>query len=140
MYEYKCRIVRVIDGDTVDVDIDLGFGIWIKNERIRLKDIDAPEVRTKDRLEKKCGYAAKTFLKDALGKISILRTTKQEKGKYGRVLGEFIVYDRETDSWISANKMLAREHLAVEYHGQSKESIEEEHLKNRQILQERGII
>ena len=55
MYEYRCKIVRVVDGDTVDVDIDLGFGVWMHKERIRLHGIDTPESRTRDLEEKKYG-------------------------------------------------------------------------------------
>ena len=59
MHEYRCTIRRVVDGDTVDVDIDLGFGIWVRNERVRLYGIDTPESRTRDLEEKKCGIYAK---------------------------------------------------------------------------------
>ena len=59
MYEYNCTIRRVVDGDTVDVDIDLGFGIWVHNERVRLYGIDTPESRTRDLEEKKAGLFAK---------------------------------------------------------------------------------
>ena len=59
MYEYRAKIVRIIDGDTVDVDIDLGFGIWMKNERVRIMGIDTPESRTRDKVEKKFGLASK---------------------------------------------------------------------------------
>ena len=52
MYEYKCKIVKVVDGDTVDVDIDLGFGCWLKDERVRIMGIDTPESRTSDKIEK----------------------------------------------------------------------------------------
>ena len=62
MYEYKCRIDRVIDGDTVDVDIDLGFGVWLRKERVRMYGIDTPESRTRDLEEKKYGLAAKAFV------------------------------------------------------------------------------
>ena len=62
MYEYKCRIDRVIDGDTVDVDIDLGFGVWLLKERVRMYGIDTPESRTRDLEEKKYGLAAKAFV------------------------------------------------------------------------------
>ena len=58
MYEYKCEIVRVVDGDTVDVNIDLGFGIWMRNERVRLYGIDTPESRTRDKTEKVFGKLA----------------------------------------------------------------------------------
>ena len=62
MYEYKCVIRKIIDGDTVDVDIDLGFGIWLKDQRIRLYGIDTPECRTRDAEEKIFGLAAKNFV------------------------------------------------------------------------------
>ena len=56
MYEYKCRIDRVVDGDTVDVDIDLGFGVWLREERVRMYGIDTPESRTRDLVEKNMGW------------------------------------------------------------------------------------
>ena len=59
MYEYKVNILKVVDGDTVDVDIDLGFGCWLRNERVRIVGIDCPESRTSDRIEKVFGEAAK---------------------------------------------------------------------------------
>ena len=59
MHEYKCKILRVVDGDTVDVDIDLGFGIWMHKERVRLLGIDTPESRTRDIEEKKFGLLSK---------------------------------------------------------------------------------
>ena len=55
MYEYKCKMVRVVDGDTVDVDIDLGFGVWMRKQRIRMYGIDTPESRTSDKVEKVYG-------------------------------------------------------------------------------------
>ena len=76
MYEYKCTIDRVVDGDTVDVDIDLGFGVWLKKQRIRLYGIDTPESRTRDLEEKKYGNAAKAFVQFHLpvGETRILST------------------------------------------------------------------
>ena len=62
MYTYRCEVVKIIDGDTVDVDIDLGFGVWLKKERIRMYGIDTPESRTRDLDEKKYGLLAKEFL------------------------------------------------------------------------------
>ena len=59
MYEYKCKIRKVVDGDTVDVDIDLGFGVWLRKQRVRLVGIDTPESRTKDLEEKKYGLGCK---------------------------------------------------------------------------------
>lgn len=136
MYEYPVKIIKVIDGDTVDVDIDLGFGIWLRNERVRLYGIDTPESRTRDKIEKRYGLHAKNYLKSSLGKTSTLRTKKDGKGKFGRILGEFIIYDAEKDAYRSVNQIMIEKNIAVEYHGQSKEDIAEAHLKNREILGE----
>jgi len=78
MYEYRCRIDRVIDGDTVDVDIDLGFGVWLRKERVRMYGIDTPESRTRDLEEKKYGLAAKAFVLAFLpvDSMQTLRTRK----------------------------------------------------------------
>jgi len=127
MYKYRCVIVRVVDGDTVDVDIDLGFGIWLKKQRIRLFGVDTPESRTRDLEEKKYGLLAKEFVKSYLQKDSeqILQTKTDERGKFGRILGEFVADDT------TVNQLLIDTHNAVAYHGQSKEDIAEEHLENR---------
>ena len=136
MYEYRCKIDRVVDGDTVDVDIDLGFGIWLRKERVRLYGIDTPESRTRDLEEKKYGLAAKSFVQDLLpvGSMQTLRTRKDDKGKFGRILGEFVVYDAVTDSSRTLNQIMIDRHYGVEYHGQSKNDIAEEHLRNRELL------
>ena len=127
MYKYRCIIVRVVDGDTVDVDIDLGFGIWLKKQRIRLFGVDTPESRTRDLEEKKYGLLAKEFVKSYLQKDSeqIFQTKTDERGKFGRILGEFVADDT------TVNQLLIDTHNAVAYHGQSKEDIAEEHLENR---------
>ena len=145
MYDYKCKIVKVIDGDTVDVDIDLGFGIWMKDERVRIMGIDTPESRTRDKVEKKFGLAAKERLKSLLGKTSVLKTQVSKsgedmKGKFGRILGDFDVYCYDTDSWRPVTKVMIDEGHAVEYHGQSKDDIKEAHLANRQRLWEEGVV
>jgi len=127
MYEYRCKIVKVVDGDTVDVDIDLGFGVWMRNERIRLFGIDTPESRTRDLEEKKYGLAAKDFLiKWTSGGEITLKTQKDKEGKFGRILGELWTFDT------NINQKLIDEHHAVAYHGQSKDDIEEQHLLNRE--------
>jgi len=136
MYEYKCKIKKVVDGDTVDIDIDLGFGVWLLDQRVRLYGIDTPESRTRDKVEKIYGLLAKDFLKVMLGKEGTLKTHKDAKGKFGRILGEFIVYDAEKDAYRSVNQIMIEKHLAVEYYGQSKEDIEEQHLKNRELLEQ----
>tara|TARA_R110001606_G_scaffold96378_3_gene213480 strand:- start:1779 stop:2186 length:408 start_codon:yes stop_codon:yes gene_type:complete len=129
MYEYRVKIVKVVDGDTVDVDIDLGFGTWLKKQRVRLYGIDTPESRTRDLEEKKFGLMAKKFLKEKLSNGAILKTHKDGKGKFGRILGEFITI--EDEARVNVNELLITENHAVAYHGQSKEDIAEQHLKNR---------
>ncbi len=91
MYTYSCKIVRVVDGDTVDIDIDLGFGVWMQKQRIRLYGIDTPESRTRDLVEKKFGLEAKRMILEWLPIDSIqkLITVKDKSGKYGRILGKF---------------------------------------------------
>ena len=135
MYEYGCKITRVVDGDTVDCILDLGFSILHKC-RVRLFGIDTPESRTRDKDEKVRGKLAAKFLKDAIdnGKKVILRTKlKDSKGKYGRVLGEIIVDD------ININVAMIENYLAVAYHGQNKNDVEAEHLVNRSKLIEMGV-
>ena len=133
MYEYKCKIVKVVDGDTADVDIDLGFGVWMKKQRIRFAGIDTPESRTRDLEEKKYGLAAKACVESYLpvGSIRTLITVKDERGKFGRILGKFKAYDEYTDAWVNLNQLMIIKHHAVEYHGQSKEDIAEAHIANR---------
>ena len=136
MYEYSCKILRVVDGDTVDVDIDLGFGVWMHKERVRLYGIDTPESRTRDLEEKKYGLIAKEQIQAFLpvGSMQTLVTMKDKAGKFGRILGKFLIYDKKTDSQMTINDWMIREHHAVEYFGQSKAQIAEGHLKNRDIL------
>lgn len=145
MFRYKCKIVKIIDGDTVDVDIDLGFGIWVRNERVRIHGIDTPESRTSDKVEKQFGLLAKEFVKKMLpvGSKQTLCTEKagdDSKGKFGRILGKFEVYDGETDSTMFLGDIMIREGHAVPYFGLSKADIQEQHLANRQKLHERGVI
>ena len=135
MYEYGCKVTRVVDGDTVDVILDLGFSILHKC-RVRLYGIDTPESRTRDKDEKVRGKLASKFLKDSIdnGKKVVLRSKlKDSKGKYGRVLGEIIVDN------INLNVSMIEKNLAVAYFGQSKDDIEAEHLKNRDILITQGL-
>ena len=140
MYEYKSRIIKVVDGDTIDVDIDLGFNIILSNQRIRLAGIDTPESRTRDLEEKKFGLLAKQMVEHycPLGQTITLRTSKDERGKFGRILGDFVIYEAETDSWTTLCKVLVNKHYAVAYEGQSKEEIKEAHFFNREKL--RGLL
>ena len=134
MYEYRCTVVKIIDGDTVDVDIDLGFGVWMKKQRIRLYGIDTPESRTRDLEEKKYGLAAKAYLTGMLDDEAgiTLKTHKDKEGKFGRILGELWRITDFADQ--SINEYLIEKHHAVRYFGQSKKDIEEEQLKNRELV------
>ena len=141
MYEYRCKILRVVDGDTVDVDIDLGFGVWMHKERVRMMGIDTPESRTRDSVEKQFGLASKDKLKSLLpiGSMQILKTEidksgEDAKGKFGRILGDFLIEGKR------ASEILIEEGFAVAYHGQSKDDIEEMHLSNRERLIAKGIV
>ena len=132
MYQYRCQILRVVDGDTVDIDIDLGFGVWMRKQRVRLYGVDTPESRTRDLEEKTFGMMAKKYVKGYLpiGTDQILRTHKDGKGKFGRILGEFVVEEGMT----TLNALLIKNHHAVEYTGQSKEMIAEQHIMNRRLV------
>jgi micrococcal nuclease len=134
MYEYRCKILRVVDGDTVDVDIDLGFGVWMHKQRIRMYGIDTPESRTRDLVEKKYGLMAKEIVKKFVpeGSMQILITEKDDKGKYGRILGKFKIEFKEVETTL--NEWMITNHYGVEYFGQSKEEIEEEHIRNRELV------
>ena len=133
VYEYKCKIVRVVDGDTVDVDIDLGFGIWMHKERIRLHGIDTPESRTRDLEEKKYGLLAKEQIRFFLpeGSMQTLVTVRDKAGKFGRILGKFKIFDSKNDCETTINDWMIQEHHAAPYFGQSKEEIAQIHLDNR---------
>ena len=114
---YSCKLVRVVDGDTADAMIDLGFDTWVK-KRIRFYGVDCWESRTRDLEEKKKGLAAKAYVKDLLensddGKFSII---SHGVGKYGRVLGELFVKGHET----SVNQLLIENGHAYEYEGGKK--------------------
>ena len=115
MYEYRATIRRVVDGDTVDITLDLGFDI-LYNNRIRLVGIDTPESRTRDLEEKKLGLAAKERVRELcpVGSTVTVKTTKDGRGKFGRILGEIYVGD------VNVNKLLIEEGHAVEYFGGKK--------------------
>ena len=126
--EYDVTVIKVVDGDTVDVDIDLGFGICLKDERVRIMGIDTPESRTSDRVEDLFGEAAKARLKQLLEAGGRLITTEDKhgedmKGKFGRILGDFTVYDHKNDRWTKVTDVLIEEGHAVAYFGGSKEEI-----------------
>ena len=135
MYRYKVSVVKVVDGDTIDVDIDLGFGMTYKKQRVRMLGIDTPESRTRDLVEKKFGKASKKHLKSILESGGI-QLVSHDKGKFGRILGELFI----GDSSYSINQQMIDEHHAVAYTGGNKEEIEKGHLANREILLEQGVV
>ena len=136
MYEYNCKVEKIVDGDTIDVVLDLGFDILYKS-RVRLYGIDTPESRTRNLDEKVRGKMASAFLRKAIEEgenVCIQTKLKDSRGKFGRVLGDVVV------DGVNINQSMVDNHHAVKYFGQSKDDIEEEHLKNRQILIDNGIL
>jgi micrococcal nuclease len=118
MYEYKVKVIEVIDGDTIDVAIDLGFDIST-NKRIRLSGIDCPESRTTDLHEKKLGLEAKEYLKQLVGTASnvVVKTLPADTyEKYGRVLGKLYI----DSSVISVNELMVSRGYAWSYDGGAK--------------------
>ena len=106
LYTYKAKLERVVDGDTIDVYIDLGFDIHYRS-RVRLAGINAPESRTRNLEEKKLGLAAKEYVEQWFEKVGpdfIIKTTKEQKGKYGRVLGT--ITDKKDEKTLHRNSKL----------------------------------
>ena len=134
---YKCIIQRIVDGDTIDVDIDLGFGIWLRKERVRIAGIDTPEKRTRDKVEKVFGLAATAKAHELVpeGSECIIRTRRDKAGKYGRTMGDFVMQDGRLYT-----EVMVETHHAVPYEGQAKSDVEAAHLVNREILIESGEI
>ena len=133
-YSYRVKsIKKIIDGDTFDCILDLGFDVLLE-ARVRMMGIDTPESRTRDLEEKKFGLLAKEYLTEKLDTEDIIVTTEvdNEKGKFGRILGWVWC------NGVNINNQMIDEHMAVAYHGQSKDDIEQQHLANRTILQEQG--
>ena len=139
MFEYNFKLVKVVDGDTIDVDIDLGFGVWLQKQRIRMMGIDTPESRTRDLEEKKFGLLAKDKLQTLLANGKVIKTFKDAKGKFGRILADVIVYHSAEDRWCGATEIMIAQGYGVKYEGQSKEDIQEAHLANRKKLTEQGL-
>ena len=139
MYEYKCKVKRVVDGDTMDVILDLGFDIH-HAVRVRMAGIDTPESRTRDKDEKARGKLSKAFLKESIrGKTIVLKTKiKDSKGKFGRVIAE-VWAEFEKGSLRNVNELMIKECYAVKYNAENKALVEDAHLANRAILIEKGI-
>ena len=136
-YKYNVKIKKVVDGDTVDIDIDLGFGVWLHKERVRIMGIDTPESRTSNTVEKLFGLAAKQALADLLpiGSMQVLVIDEYDaKGKFGRILGDFVIGDK------MATDILIEQGHCVAYFGGSKDEIQIKHEANRQKLLREGVV
>ena len=141
--EYDVVVIKVVDGDTVDVDIDLGFGVCLKDERVRIMGIDTPESRTSDRVEDLFGEAAKARLKELMKHGGKLVTTEDKhgedmKGKFGRILGDFKVdYNGEMKK---VTEIMEAEGHCVPYFGGSKDDTQAAHIANRERLLTEGVV
>ena len=137
MYQYKCKINKVLDGDTVDIDLDLGFNIILVNQRVRMAGVDTPESRTADKEEKVRGLLSKKKLAEKLpiGSWQVIETQKSDNNddKFGRILGVFLLEDGTR-----VNDWLIKNNYAVPYKGENKELTQAEHQANKKILMERG--
>jgi len=131
---YNATVVRIVDGDTIRLDIDLGFDIVLRNQSVRLYKVDTPECRTRDLKEKAAGLLAKEVVQNliATGERVFIRTKLDTKGKFGRLLGTIITTDN-----ININEHLIDNNYAVEYYGQSKTEVQSKHDENYNILVER---
>ena len=113
MFTYDCEVTYIVDGDTCDVKIDLGFDVFYKT-RVRLHGINAPESRTRDKEQKYRGLQAKARFSE-LVREKDTRIVSHDKGKYGSVLGEILV--KRGEEWKNVNQQLVEEGHAVEYFG-----------------------
>jgi micrococcal nuclease len=139
MYEYKCKVKRVVDGDTMDVILDLGFDV-LHSVRVRLSAIDTPESRTRDLDEKARGKLSKAYLKESIkGRKVVLKTKlKDSRGKFGRVIAEVWV-EFEKGSLRNVNELMIKECHAVRYNAENKALVHDAHMANRDILIEKGL-
>lgn len=144
LYTYNIIIKKIVDGDTIRVDIDLGFDMWLFNQSIRLYGIDAPESRTTDLTEKKFGMASKKYIEEILpiGSKQLMISAEYQSDKFSRILAKILIRSEEKPhTFVNLNEMLIDNHLAVKYDGnQSKQSLKSEHIKNRKYLIKNGYI
>lgn len=144
MYQYKVKVVKVVDGDTIDVDIDLGFSTVLKKQRVRFLGIDTPESRTRDLVEKQFGKASKKHLKGLLESAESLSLISHDKGKFGRILGEIIAHFNEGhpvyETEVNVNEQMILDGHAVRYTGENKGLVEQQHLANRERLIQEGVV
>ena len=142
-YEYNATVTEVVDGDTIVIDIDLGFDVMFTNQKVRLLGVDTPESRTSDKVEKVFGMASKDFVKKFIAACKnkvIIRTHISEgtddsgREKFGRLLGEII----NPDTKEVLNEQLIKKNYAVKYMGENKLAVKDQHMANRKLLIDRG--
>ena len=137
MFQYRAKILKVLDGDTVQIDLDLGFNIVLANQKVRLAGIDTPESRTANTEEKPRGILSKKKLQEKLpvGSYAMIETMKPDSNddKFGRILGIFI-----TEDGTRVNQWMIDNNYAVLYLGENKELVQEAHQQNKKILIQRG--
>ncbi len=140
-YEYNATVIDIVDGDTITVDIDLGFNVKLANQKVRLLGVDTPESRTSDKIEKIFGMASKEYCKkfidECKDKTVVIRTyLSDNEEKFGRLLGEII---NPTTKKI-LNEELIKNNYAVKYLGENKDNIKSQHLANRKKLIDAKIV
>jgi micrococcal nuclease len=142
-YEYNATVTEVVDGDTIVIDIDLGFDVMFTNQKVRLLGVDTPESRTSDKVEKVFGVASKDFVKKFVAgcKSNVIIRTHISEGtddsgreKFGRLLGEII----NPDTKEVLNDQLISKNYAVRYMGENKLAVKDQHMANRKLLIDRG--
>ena len=140
-YEYNATVIDIVDGDTITVDIDLGFNVKLANQKVRLLGVDTPESRTSDKIEKIFGIASKEYCKkfidECKDKTIVIRTyLSDSEEKFGRLLGEII---NPTTKKI-LNEELIKNNYAVKYLGENKDNVKSQHLANRKKLIDAKIV
>jgi micrococcal nuclease len=140
MYTYSADVVKIIDGDTIDVNIHLGFNVILYKQRIRLMGIDTPESRTRNLEEKKRGLISKQYVVDKCPVGSRIVIESLDRGKFGRILGNIWETGHEAHPDTSINKRMIADGFAVEYYGGNKDALEAAHMKNKEMLIEKGLL
>lgn len=133
LYTYQVTVTRIVDGDTIDCDIDLGFDQWIRNARVRLKGVDTPEVRTRDLVEKEFGFLAQERVEQLmeLGSQVLLNSKEYRREGFGRILGDFQL---PNGAWLT--ETLLSERLAVKWTPNDRVGMHLRHRENWQWLME----
>lgn len=145
-YEYNATVKDIVDGDTIVIDIDLGFEVILSNQKVRLLGVDTPESRTSDKIEKTFGLVSKEYVKKFIescnNKSVIIRTHISDdtdssgREKFGRLLGEIV--HPETKKIL--NEELINNGYAVKYMGENKDKVQNQHKINRKRLIDEGIV